>query len=448
MNILLVAVFTLFLFALVLGVFFLSRTRTKSTGKPRNSRALHKAQAELKRNPNSRSAMVMIANLYYQQEDWIDAHYAYRQLYGDRFAEVSPLPQEFERCLHYAIAAYKSKDVDHAHRLLAQLKQIGQQSFEYHKYIGLCAYHKHEFSPALSAFKSAYRLKASDIEVRKYIAFTDYQLGNANEARTKLEVLNGIEHDPDVQYILGSIYVHKGEYVQATRIFSKLAKIDSHTASALIMLGDIAEKQHDLSKSLEYYTRASKITNLTGAEIEVGVLYRMSMLLMEMGKSPAALKRFREVDRLQPDYKDARAHIAKLNFSLEHKALGRYLSASQKGFSEIVSTLIPRILRVSPSEVTPLNDVRSSWYDYSVTIPSADKRRSETVLCRFARTQSDSGEVLLRDLYDKMHAGRFARGVFVTAGQFTVTARRFASTRTIALCDSDQLQSLLKKSAG
>lgn len=442
-TILLTLAFTLFFFALISTIFFL--VRKPSDNKQRHSRALHKAQGEVRRNPSNRPAKVAIARLYYQQEDWVDAHHAYRQLYGERLSHESVLPQELGQQLQYAIAAYRSKEISHAHKLFIQLKEVGLKSFEFNKYAGLCAYHQQEYTSALVVLKRAYELKQGDIEVRKYIAFTDYQLNNIHEARVKLEQMSGIANDPDAQYILGDIYLRNGNQEQAKHIFSALAKTDSHAPSALVALAEMARQDQDTPGALAYYARVSKLTRINGTPLEAEVLYNLGILSMEAGKLPAALKHFREVNRIHPNYKDVHTHIAKLKFSLENKMLSRYLAADLSEFDSIARTLIPLVLKSSVSEVTLLSDQRGASRDYSVTVPSADKRRTDNALLRFARTQSVSGEIPLREMYDKMSEGRFARGMFVTAGLFSREAQQFALARTIVLCPRDQLQSFLKK---
>lgn len=416
----------------------------RMTASTKGRRLLQRAQATLRRNPQDRNAMANIADLYYKAEEWRAAYQVYFALYGDQAVVGAFNTQAFQQYLQYAIAAYRDHRIDHAYRLLSQAKRSGIGSFEYYKYFGLCAYEKKEFPLALSCFQSAHELQPTDLTTRTRIALTHYQLGNISYARGKLQALSGVGHDPDVQYALGNIYLLAGEQKEAVATFSQLAKINSHAVSALIMLGDISHKQRNLSQALSYYTRASKLSARVGTTLEVEILHKISLLLVELNKSTTALKHLREIELLSPDYKNTRQLIARISLLLEDSTMKQYLRSPAGRFHNIANTLIPLLLRAPVSNITTLHSDHSTYQDYRVQMAFGARHTTEKILFRFVRTQGISGELSLRDFYEKMNAERFARGVFVTAGQFSDEAQNFAVTKTITLYSGDRLRVILK----
>lgn len=439
--------FTVLFTALIAGIALVVLFRRgRVAASTKGGRLLQRARAALRRNPNDRNAMANVADLYYKAEEWQSAYQMYLKLYGNKAVAGASSTQAFQQYLQYAISAYRDNHIDQAYNLLSKARASGIGSFEYHKYFGLCAYDKKEFPFALSCFQSAHELKSTDLATRTHIALTHYHLGNIQYARSRLQALSSAGYEPDVQYALGSIYLSDGDYKSAIAIFSQLTKVNSHSASAFSMLGDVSHKQHDLTQALNYYTRASKISAHADTTTKADILYRMSLLLVELNRSAAALKQLREVDLISPDYKNTRQLISRISTLLEDSTMNQYLRSSSRQFHDIANTLIPLLLHNQVADIETLHSEVGTYQDYRVNTESGVRHASENVLFRFIRTQGVSGELSLRDFYERMNAEHFTRGVFVTAGQFSGEAKNFAATRTITLYAGDRLRVVMRRS--
>lgn len=441
--VLLVMLFTLLFLCVVYGAVRIFKGVKKRSG--RKVRLLHKVQTELKRNPHDRVAMNDLAELYYREKEWTSAQHAYRALFGENPLATVLTAREFEQRLNYAISAYMSKDINHAHSLFVRLGTSKHTSFEYYKYYGLCAYERKDFAAALSNLRSAQSAVPDDRVVRKYIAFTYYKINRLPTAQSQLEAISVTDTDPEVQYMLANIYFKGGARDKALEMFSRVVKSELHTVVALVAIAEIYRNENNIPKALDYYTRALRASDLSGSTLEVGVLYSLSTLLIEMNKSKTALKHLNRIEKLQPNYKDTRALISELTFSVDHRTLDHYLQSSAVELESIASKIIPLLLRRPISNIAARVASNQRYHDYGVSIQTGSARETSKVLVRFARAQKVIEEPALRELYGRMNDGRFIRGVFVTAGHFSQEAQHFVSSRAITLCSGDTLRPLLER---
>ncbi len=77
-------------------------------------------------------------------------------------------------------------------------------------------------------------------------------------------------------------------------------------------------------------------------------------------------------------------------------------------------------------------------------VASVDAARfSDTVIFRFFRSQSNVGELLLRDFHGRLKETKGGSGVCMSAGTFTDEALRYAEGRPIDLYDKTKLSTVL-----
>ena len=447
-------VIALLLTATVAVVLSLIIRRRQGAAAASPQQSMRTLQSTLHRDPKNRDAARALADTYYRQHKWRSAHQAYSSLYGETPQTAVSTPQEFDDRVQYAISAYMDRDIDHAHRLLSALKDWEQKSFEYYRYYGLCNYERREFPNALSNFQSARQLNDTDIEVHKYIALTNYYLNNIPAARTRLEILGADNEDPEVPYTLAHIYFKEGQMNKALNIFSNLAKTDSYSVVALLMMARIYKEQNEQARALQHYTRASRIIDSIGVKPEIGTLYSIGMLLNELEEPAMAIKYFIEIEQRKPGYRDTRELIEQLSRAIKSYTMQQYLRSDPAQLNTMIHKIIPPLLKSTPSlpksqitNVTYLTTPDQSCHDYSVRVGGEDRRRAVRMLCRFLTSKGTTGEIPLREFCEKIDSERFNRGVFVTAGQFSGQAQTFAMNQVVTLCDGKKLQALLQRNA-
>ena len=123
------------------------------------------------------------------------------------------------------------------------------------------------------------------IEVRKY--------------EQALEILNNtlnrLPSFPRLNYLIGKVYLAKGNVEKAIKVVEKEIENNPHIAQSYILLGQIYLKQKDLVKAKKYFTEA---------QIKDGenpdALYGMGYVVFLLGQYELALELFQKVGRIIP----------------------------------------------------------------------------------------------------------------------------------------------------
>ncbi|MFW5739114.1 MAG: tetratricopeptide repeat protein [Myxococcota bacterium] len=127
------------------------------------------------------------------------------------------------------------------------------------------------------------------------------------------------EQDSRMQYDLGLAYLEMGKQDAAVEAFRAAAQDPLRACVSLSMVASVHRDRGALDAAMEALQQAAEVPRKTREE-EVGVQYELASLHEQRGEMDRAIEHFGAVVRLAPDFRDARARLAKLRGKEAHPA--------------------------------------------------------------------------------------------------------------------------------
>ncbi len=203
--------------------------------KDRNS-ILKEANKRLAQNPKDSEALLMLGELYYNEESWDKAMHTYGLLLD--LCGVDMNLNEYEISLRYAISALKTGKHEEAYRgfLLARTKDM--ESFEVNFHLGVLEFKRKSYEKAVPLLKHAATKQPDHLETLKYLGYALFKTGKPKEALPYLRRV--FEHQPDDKetiYAMGQCYYELGANDQAIRVFTHLRPDPTFGPQAALLCG-------------------------------------------------------------------------------------------------------------------------------------------------------------------------------------------------------------------
>jgi hypothetical protein len=171
--------------------------------------------------------------------------------------------------------------------------------------------------------------------------------------------------------------------------------------------------------------------------------YRLASAYIREQDLSGGLRLIEEIAAVNPDYKDVREQHSRYRELANNRLLQIYTMAPS---SEFVG-LCRRIASVSirGAQVKPVDVAirKNEWVDILADVVTP--RWEDQVLFRFIRSPGAVGELVLREMYSRTRDLRAGRGLCLTAGSFTESARSFVEARLIDLVDGSGLMKIFNK---
>ena len=153
-----VVIISLFIIIAVVAVVTVAMTGLKgrgslSVGKKNKAAVIREATKRLAQNPNDSTALLMVGDIYFQDQDWEKAYASYAPLL-DQMSERIP-SEQFEISLRYGISAMKTDRFVEAKKGLLLAKNINPNHFEINYNLGYIYYIQKEYEKAVPFLRKA-----------------------------------------------------------------------------------------------------------------------------------------------------------------------------------------------------------------------------------------------------------------------------------------------------
>ena len=185
-----------------------------------------------KKNPSDIRALQAIGNIYFQNEDWIDAIYYYFKIL--QIEENNLIAKLNISKSLIAIDEYKD-----AEDILKSIINIYPNNFEIYYNLGLCYFNLNEFEFATKKFSQAILLNTTNSEI---------------------------------YYYLGLSYNALESYKQALDAFIKCTKLNPYNGSAHFEIGNIYKLIFENDLAITHYKKAKKYINTDDLNLSLGML--------------------------------------------------------------------------------------------------------------------------------------------------------------------------------
>ncbi|MBN2324432.1 MAG: tetratricopeptide repeat protein [Spirochaetes bacterium] len=397
--------------------------------------ALHIFQELLAKNPKKRVYIWNIALCYEHLGNYEMALVEYNKLAMSTSFDTSISEVD----VHYKVALlnYRIDNVDRAKRefQIVTTLQEDHASAQYH--LGLIAVKKNELKKAMEYFENAGRWDQDLDEAFLELGKVGFKLNRVEKAKKALE--RALEMKPagvEAHFYYGLVLEKERSYKQSIEEFEQAKEKDEFRFLSLFHLGNIYMALGEEKKAFESIEQALAFGTSETRDL-VEVKYHYAGYLVRTGDINRAVKLWKEIESVQPHYRDVRNKIDIYVEINKSESLTKFITMNTKGFFKTGEKLC-RALGVS-IEKTGIE--KQDFVEYIGTFRVG--RDEHVCIVDIARWITQVGELPVRELLEKMSDRGASKGIFITSSHFTQRALDLSNIRPLDLIDRERLEPML-----
>ena len=423
------------------------RKNSKSNSKLEKAKAtdrnavIKEANRRLAQNPKDPAALLYLADLHFHEKNYEKSFKLYEILL--ELCATDDSLNEFEITLRHAISAINIKQYNSAYKSFMLARSTNSDEFLINYNLGYLEYLRKNYEKAAGFLTQARNQKVDDISTLKYLGLSLYKMNKFNNAVETLKKALEIESEnKELIFALGECYYNMGQTDSALKTFATLRSDSKYGAHACIYSGTICMKFRNYDQASMYFELGLKIPGIK-TDMRLELKYRLANCYIKAEKISQAIPPLEDIVAKNQNYKDAASLLKRygeLDSNLNLKVFlmgdkGRFIAVCRKIITELFPKTRIKVLEVS----TPQNE----YIDMIVEVSS--NKWEDIIIFRFIRTNGQTGELTVRDLYGKIKETKAGRGICISAGTFSMGAKNFVEARLIDLTEKNELVELLKK---
>ena len=317
--------------------------------------------------------------------------------------------------LNLARIEIKNGNYEKAESFFNYADKMDPDNNELKKSYAICNFMMNKFKEAIEKLTVYTKEVSGDEEAIYYLAMSFFNLNRLDDAIKCFNLLKQSEkYGPESFYNLGIIRSNQKLYIQAIEdlnnyILKGNVSDPARLAESFYMIADCYLKTHDIQKAIEYWKKVydinpnykdivSKLDNYS----QVGSNYLLEMYLV------GSVNQFIRICKLFVQYYIK--HFSTLKGTIKFIEM----KTSTEGSLEILT------------EVTSGNFIEHNLFVFL---------RSSTVV----------GDMTIRNHYANLKEQKADKGICVTAGTFSESAKAFVESRMIKIIEKEELVELLNK---
>jgi tetratricopeptide (TPR) repeat protein len=400
---------------------------------------IKEANKRLTQNPRDIQALLALGDLYYKEEAWDKAYKTYEALLD--LIPGHPEVNGFEVNLRYGISALKQGLQNEAYKGLSAARSLKQDSFEVNFNLGQLEFQKKSYDKAIQLLQQARTQDPENPAALRYLGHSFFKLKKYKEAMNFIrKAIDIAPDDKESLYTLAECYYDANQVDQALKIFSHLRPDPLMGPSASLFAGTINMNQHQVDKAIQDFEIGLKHQNIK-QDILLELKYRLSTVYLKQQEIGKALTHLRDIQNLNPSYKDVNLLLGKYQELNANKNLQIFLMASSADFVALCRKVVMTFYQKGKTKITNISVNKNEWADIQAEVDTP--KWSDTVMFRFIRSPGSIGELILRDFHSHVKDAKAGKGICITVGSFTEEAKRFTEARLIDLIEKDRLSAIL-----
>ncbi len=416
------------------------KQKKKIKSKDRN-KILRKADKRLAQNPKDPDAHLSLAALYYEEKNYEQALKHYK-ICIDLCATV-PGINEFEVTLRHALSALMLKQYEDAYKSFMIARTFDGENFEVNYNLGYLEYMRKNFQRSAPYLEKAYAVNPQHAATNRYLGHSYYRLKKYKRSISSLQ--RTYEYEPEDKnslFVLGQSYYELAQLNFALNIFSHLRADSTLGAGASLYAGIIHFKTKQYQKAIMDFEIGLRHEN-TPKETVNELKYRLAAAYLNQGDVSSAITRWKEIQESQPDYKDVKEQLNKYLEINKDRQMQVFLMASSSEFAGLCKRIA---VIYFPNSNTKLLDISLYKNEYADIFAEVNTRQwDDFILFRFLRTTGAIGDLMVREFHSRTKDLKAGRGICITCGTFSDTARSFVEARLIDLVEKEELLKLFKR---
>lgn len=421
------------------------RKKTKKNLKAKNRQTILKeASKRLAQNPKDPQAIQMLADLHYREQAFENAFKQYQLLI--ELCATNPDLDEFTVTLRHALSAMQLKKFDVAYRSLMIARTLKDDNFEVNYNLGYLEFMRKNFQKAVPYLQKARILEPEHPQTNRFLGHSLFRLKKFNDAAGALR--RSLDHVPDDKeslYILAQTYFHLSKNDLSLKIFNHLRTDPNIGARASLFSGTIQMKNKNYGKAIEDFEIGLRHEN-TQIEIILEIKYRLAAANLAQSDIGQAIHLWKEIKELNPKYKDVQDQLNKYQEINANRSLQVYLISSNSEFVTLCRKLATSYFSRANTKILNIALPGNEYVDLFTEVHT--RQWEDMILFRFIRSTGQSGELMLREMYSRIKELKAGRGICITAGDFSESAKAFVEARLIDLVEKDELFKLFSRLPG
>lgn len=417
-----------------------SDTSTRKISKKDKSAILKKSTKRLARNPKDPTALKALGELYFNENDYDKAVRAY-SLLSDQVRN-KPNHENFDIFLKYGISLLQTGNRKEAYLVLLDAHTVKKNNFDLNYYLGYIEYLNGNYAKALSYLNVAKSLKPDHLNTIRTMGLAFYKEQRTREAIIHLKHAIKINpKDKESIFALAQSSRLAGQNELAHKLFSQLRTDPTWGALAALNAGKICITYNKYDEAAEHFEAGLKHSKIPAAS-KLELKYYLANIYIKQQNLTQAITLLKEVDIINPEYKDTKQLIAKYSDLVTNNNLRIFLMGGNSEFANICRKLIDETFKKAQIKVVDMSIVKNLYLDILVEVNT--RKWEDIVLFRFIRNTGQVSDLLVRELHAKLKEERAGRAFCFTAGFFTEEATRFVEARLIDLIERERLEKMLK----
>ena len=425
-------------------VLLFNRDRTKDNRVRSHRRdrdqAIREATRRLAQDPRDIPALRDLAEIAFEEQDYTNAYKHYRTLVS--LCGANPEIDEFEANLRLGQSALKVKKGEEAYKHLMVARTLRPDEFEVNFNLGLMEYMRKNHQKSSEYFRIAHSQRPDDVATNRYLGHSLY---SQQEYRDAIEVLQRVldfePEDKKAQFLLAKAYYAIKNNDVALQIFTRLRTDPDIGAISALHAGTLNTNAKRLDTAIKDFDIGLRHENINQA-VFVELKYRSAEVYLKTGELSEAIRLWKEINTLQPNYKDVAEKINQFQVVHTNRFMQTFLMGASSEFVTLCRRIATRYFAHANTKLINISLRKGEYADILAHVRTP--QWEDQVLFRFVRSQGAVGELLLRDLYVRAKEIRAPRAVCVIGGTFTEQARGFVEARMIDVVEKDELFKMLK----
>jgi tetratricopeptide (TPR) repeat protein len=432
---------------LVVVIIFLGIRYKSSSKKPKQksrSTIIRNAQRKLSLNPRNPQALKELSDLYYKEHLWEKAIPLFSMM-----LEIAPAhPAEIncsEAGLRQGVCALKLGRTEEALRGLVAAYKENPGSFEVNYYLGQACFEIKDFAKAVPLLKKALSLNRDAPNAVKWIGIA---LNKTSHYRDSLQYCKrALESEPgnkDLLFAMAEGLENVGNTSKAVQVYRHLRNDPIYGAQACLASGSILQAGGELEKAILEFETGLQLGNVP-PEAFADLHYRLGECYIKNSQIGKGLQHLEILAINKPGYQDTEELISRYQELNKNSNLQVYLIGNSTDFSVLCRKIAVVFF---PKARIRINELAEHGELIDMVAEIETIKWEDTVVFRFIRSTGVVSELYIRELHAKLKDTKAGRGIYISAGTFQDSARKFVEGRPIDLIDKNQLVKILQKING
>ena len=259
---------------------------------------IRNANRRLDANPRDPEALAALGDLYYNEENWDQAHKAYANL-----AELGTATDNFDVNLKFGMASLKLGNIEDAFKGLNNARRINPNNFELAYNLGVLEFQRKNYDKAIQILSQARVQDPEHAPTLRTLGHAYFRMKKNKEAMTHIrKAIDLAPDDKESLFTLAECYYEANQTEQALRVFNHLRGDPAMGASACLTCGQINADGRQYEKAIQDFELGLRHENIR-ADVRIELRYRLATCYLKVNDIAKALPLFKAIQAENPTYK-------------------------------------------------------------------------------------------------------------------------------------------------